>query len=147
MANCSIVEGTITLVGDWTDEMLVCMNIVKDRWASWTYNIDPDFDFSADRLSQSFCGCGRWSFNSNLRELDAWTKDEATSDSELELSYKKLTAEMQLRDCFIDFAYSDEENGNRLLRDGTARFRAVNNALIGSISEHDFDFGWKDYIN
>ena len=146
MANCSMVDGSMTLDGVWTDEMLMCMNIVKNQWAMWIYSIRVDEDFSKGCLSQIFNGCGRWEFNNNLRELDSWTKNEFGSNPGLEVAYKKLTTEMQMRSCYIDFIYSDEEHGASFFRDGTARFQAVDNVLIGSISEQDYDYGWKDYI-
>jgi len=147
MANCSSAYGAITLTGEWTDEMLVCMNKVKNEWGSWYYNIEADGDFSRECLSQTFFGCGRWAFDCNLRYLEEWTKGECGVKPDLDAAYKLLTAEMQKRGSCIDFTYSDEEPGCLLLCDGEAQFRAENGMLIKeSASDQHYEFCWKDYL-
>ena len=95
----------------------------------------------------SFFGCGRWAFNCNLRYLDEWTKGECENKPALKTAYAQLTAEMQRCGCFIDFTYSDEESGDQILRDGTARLRAENGGLVvESLPEQDYEFCWREYL-
>lgn len=147
MANCSSAYGTITLGGVWTDEMLARLNTIKSEWASWTYNIETDSEFSADCTSQTFFGCGRWAFHNNIKALGEWTHGECESKPELGTAYALLTSEMQKHESYIDLFYSDDESGSLWLCDGTARLRAEGGALIVEhLSEQECEYCWKEYL-
>ena len=147
MANNSSVYGTIALKGVWTPEMIRNLNIVMAEWAAWTYYIAADGDFSANCLTQKFNACGRWAFNLNLAYLHAWTKRECKTKPLLEIEYQQLIAEMHRNCCYIAFAYSEEETGNQILRDGTAQIEADNSSLIvASLSEQNCDYCWNEFL-
>lgn len=147
MANCSMAYGTISLLGDWTDDMFQSLNIIKREWASWSYNIEISDDFCADRTEQSFFGCGRWIFCTNIEQLGIWTADEGKSKPVLETAYAQLTKEMQQRDCTISLSYSDEENGEHYLCDGTALLRADNGTLVvDNLSVTTLEYCWREFL-
>jgi len=147
MANNSSVYGTMALEGAWTPEMIGNLNIVMAEWASWTYYIAAEGDFSADGLTQKFNACGRWAFNLNLAYLHVWTKRECQTKPLLKTAFEQLIAEMHRNCCSISFVYSEEENGNQILRDGTAKIGADNSSLIvASLSEQNCDYCWNEFL-
>jgi hypothetical protein len=147
MANISDAYGTVTLVGNWTDEMRKNLNIVKEEMVSWCYNIDIFEDFTPQISSQSFHGDGRWSFFSNMESLDRWILDECKSKPELSIAFAALTTDMEKRESQLSFSYTDDEPENLLLCTGEYAFSAKGGHLIIETRSSDsYAYNWGNYL-
>jgi hypothetical protein len=148
MANISDTNGTVTLTGKWTSDMCRNLNLLREAWAAWCYNIDIYENFAPDALAQSFCGNGRWAFHANLESLDGWTQSECETKPDLAVAYAALTTEMELRGSQITFVYADEEPGCLFICTGTCNFAAKDgHFIITSSSEDSHDYGWEAYLS
>jgi hypothetical protein len=130
MSNTSNAYGTIELVGDWDNKMCDALNMVKREWELWYYSICVKGRFAPNRKSLPFDAIGRWTFSSSLGRLKNWIEAGLDENPEFATAYAELTHEMELRQCRIDFDYTDEERGTRVLYEGRASFFSANGSFL-----------------
>jgi len=123
------------------------LNALKSVWASWTYNINIDEDFSTAQCSQSFCGIGRLSFHASLKSLDDWMCHEFETKPLLAVAYLSLTGDMERYDSQIQFVYADEEAGCLYISTDEVTFAAENGHLVIKQScEVAHNYTWENYL-
>lgn len=119
MANYSRASGFMTLIGNWTDKMINNLNIVKEQWDKWDFNISIDDDFSQEWKSLFFRASGRWSVERNLLLIGMWT---LTSKSEKVINaYKELCADLAKdnESTYIKVELTEDEPSCEILREAT----------------------------
>lgn len=115
MANISSAHGTLTLVGDWTQEDINAFLPVLDCWEFYgQYGIQSYYTTpTEDRPKTDFHGCGRWSFSGTLASFDEWTRDWIQRHDE-PLSagqYEAFLRLMAQRNLSIQVEFNDVEEG------------------------------------
>ncbi len=73
MANISSAFGTMTLVGEWTQDMVDKLNVLSGAWETWYYNISAD-PFKANHNPVVFVATGRWWFGGTIESIGEWTR-------------------------------------------------------------------------
>jgi hypothetical protein len=150
MANISSAYGTMTLVGGWEREHIAALNRIADElWRRWHYDIDVFDEFTAENLSSSFSGNGRWTFESNLESIGRWS-DGCFADgySGLHAVYKTLAADMEANGLSVDVAFSDEESGCRVLYTQEGAISARGGSLVyEKRAEEHFEYNWRNVID
>lgn len=72
MANESNAQGTITLIGNWTDETADTLAVILDCCAAWYYRLECVHKPTPQSRKVSFTGVGRYDFSTNLSQLQPW---------------------------------------------------------------------------
>jgi hypothetical protein len=123
MATTSEVIGTMTLIGQWDDEMIKNLNIVKGEWEKWYYHITLSHDFSATNTPVPFTATAKWIFDVDLIRLGC-AVDTVFKSPDAIASYKKLCELLadKTKDeeptAYIELDFS--EQGYEMLRKCTA---------------------------
>ena len=110
MANISSAYGLMTLRGDWTWDLITQFKkIASEVWAQGFYNIqlgdcDPAEYYDDVIPVISFCGSGRWAFESTLEHLGDWTDEEVRDKPELKTAYEELLSGMYENDLKIELS-------------------------------------------
>jgi hypothetical protein len=128
MANLSSAYGTFNLHGAWSYEMINNLNILKKEWADWYYWTNIEDEFNLNQRSNTFTGCGRWAYNSNLEILGE--SIERSDNSDTKNAYINLCALMESSGAYIEVNYTDEECGFNVLYTATAKFSATTDGFI-----------------
>lgn len=118
MANISNAHGTLTLMGDWTQEALDAFIPVLDCWSfDGEYGIQDHGLLTLEHPKTYFYGCGRWSFADTLECFDEWTRDwtaEHSDDNSHPLTiqqYEHLLALMKEQKLAVRVEFIDTEEG------------------------------------
>ena len=146
MANGSDVYGIISLVGDWTTEMIKNLNIIKKEWNNWSYYTDVHGDFNKNELTLDFSAIGRWSYDVNLREIGAWITENRFEETEA--AYKNLCGALKLKiddanepTVWIEVDFKEHEPGCCILRECSAKIKMQDNNLVGHITnKSDYEY-------
>ncbi|MDR0287808.1 MAG: hypothetical protein LBI03_08940 [Clostridiales bacterium] len=128
MANISCPSGTFKLIGNWTQTMIVNINIIKKEWEEWWYNTVVEGNFALNKTSLPFWGQGRWAYSHNLERIGESTG--SGTKASITTAYLSLCKEMESQDCYIEVDYVDEEGGCLVLYEATAKLYAKDGKLI-----------------
>ena len=111
MANESNAQGTITLIGNWTDETADTLAVILDCCAAWYYRLECVHKPTPQSRKVSFTGVGRYDFSTNLSQLQPWLLNWAKERnlSSLPTQVEQLLRLMEQQDLKLLFDFEDED--------------------------------------
>jgi len=129
MANESLANGTITLNGNWTKDMIEMINKDLEAKAEWRFNISTD-GFKYGEKCTDFDAVGRWAFKVNLEMENYWNDIDPL-----------LLRLMKKNNASLTFDYVDEEPGNEVLAKAKITLSSNGNCLIITDEKYkEYDF-------
>jgi hypothetical protein len=150
MADISSAYGTMTLVGEWSQDQIMALNhIAYEIWSGWYYDIDVLGAFSTRDRPVPFHGNGKWRFENSLNSIGTWSNDKfVDKPTELRVVYNDLIACMEAYKLSIDIAFHDEESCAELLYKQEGTILARNGLLVyEKRSEENFEYTWRNIID
>lgn len=143
MANSSTANGTLTLVGPWTESDIDALTPLLKIWESFEYGLFCSGPLSLENRSVGFQGIGRWNFSETLCLYDEWTRKQIEArkaDSPLTAeAYPDLVERMHAGGLTLLLSFLDQEDGVGAECAETGAFSSDGSALrYEAVQLHDW---------